>query len=229
MGLSREQERAAIILLSAGAGQISLAGGAALIVHGLIDRDTKDLDAFTKSLTDDIEQIASRVSAAFEQAGYTARDETNSPALRRLMVSRSDHNKAGRPARAVQIELGTDYQALPSVPSRLGPMLDVYELGANKILATYDRIRPRDADDIARLVTTLSFDQMLALADSKMVEPLDRPQLAECFRSFGRVHNSEFPSPTSAAAVKQYMHVIASAVQNGTSLSDLGPYQSGPK
>ena len=50
MPLSAEQERAAVILLSAGAGQISLAGGSALIAHGLIDRQTNDLDAFTSSL-----------------------------------------------------------------------------------------------------------------------------------------------------------------------------------
>ena len=82
---------------------------------------------------------------------------------------------------------------LPSLSSRFGPILDPYDLGANKILAIYDRVRPRDADDVDRLVTKLDYTRTLSVADGKMVDRLDREQLAEAFDMFTRVEDSEFP------------------------------------
>ncbi|HEY5881927.1 MAG TPA: nucleotidyl transferase AbiEii/AbiGii toxin family protein [Nakamurella sp.] len=222
--LSAEQERAAVILLSAAAGQISLAGGSALIAHGLIDRQTKDLDAFTSSLGADVVGITDRVADAFRAAGYVVNDDSRSPALRRLLVTRGAQRSIGRPSRAIQIEIGSDYQALPSLPSRFGPILDPYELGANKILATYDRVRPRDADDIARLVTKLDYTRMLSVADGKMVDRLDREQLAEAFDMFTRVDDSEFPYPDNAAAVKEFMRALAESARGRTRLPALSPY-----
>ena len=108
--------------------------------------------------------------------------------------------------------------------SRFGPILDPYELGANKILATYDRVRPRDADDIARLVTKLDYTRMLSVADGKMVDRLDREQLAEAFDMFARVDASEFPYPDNAAAVKEFMRSLAESARGRTRLPTLSPY-----
>ncbi|MCL2781901.1 MAG: nucleotidyl transferase AbiEii/AbiGii toxin family protein [Actinomycetia bacterium] len=229
MALSREQERAAVIFLAAGAGDISLAGGAAMITHGLIDRTTKDLDARTRSLRQDVLVISARVSKAFQAAGYTVEDRSRSDALRSLLVTSPSKNRhargRGRPPETVPIEIGADHQALPSLPSRLGPILDPYELGANKLLAVYDRTRPRDADDIARLVTRLDLDTMLGIADAKMVHPLDRPQLSEALRAFQRVPDRRFPFPERAPAVRAFMRAIADSVEKGQPLTDLGPYR----
>lgn len=202
----------------------ALAGGSALIAHGLIDRKTKDLDAFTSSLDADIAGITARVAEAFRAAGYLVDDASRSPALRRLLVARGAQRGIGRPSRSIQIEIGTDTQALASIPSRFGPILDPQELGANKILAVYDRVRPRDADDIARVVTTVDYARMLAVADAKMVHSLDRGQLAEAFDMFSRVDGSEFPYPENAPAVKEFMRALAESARGRTQLPVQGPY-----
>lgn len=135
MPLSAAQERVALILLSAGAGQLALAGGSALIAHGLIDRMTRDLDAFTAAEGYDLIELARRAENALVAAGYSVSDDTRVPAVQRLLVQRFSRSTRGRPASVVQVELCRDDIALPSVPSPLGPLLDPLELGANKILA----------------------------------------------------------------------------------------------
>ena len=75
MTLSKGQEHAAIILLSAGADNISVAGGAALIVHGLVDRPTQDLDAFSRP-DGNVLEIAASVTPAFIAAGYLVEDSS---------------------------------------------------------------------------------------------------------------------------------------------------------
>lgn len=170
MTLSKGQEHAAIILLSAGAGSISLAGGAALIVHGLVDRPTQDLDAFSRP-DGNVLEIAASVTSAFIAAGYLVEDISEANELRTFMASRQGRGTFGRPSRPVKVQIGRDFQLLDSVPSPVGQTLDPLELAANKVLTVYDRPRARDADDIARLVPRFGLRKMLDVADRKQVEP----------------------------------------------------------
>ena len=224
MPLSRAQEHAAIILLSAGAGRISLAGGAALIVHGLVDRTTQDLDAFSRP-RGNVPEIAASVALAFVSAGYAVQDVSEADELRTLMVSRQRRRLLGRPLRPVKVQIGRDFQLLEPVPSPVGQTLDPVELAANKVLTVYDRPRARDADDIARLVPRFGLRQMLEVADRKQVEPLVRGALADSFRMLQRIQDREFPYPENAASVKLFMGAIAQSVESGSSLPTRGPYQ----
>jgi hypothetical protein len=52
---------------------MALGGGGALIAHGLVDRDSEDLDAFIDS-REDFRTVASRVRAAFQGANYEISD-----------------------------------------------------------------------------------------------------------------------------------------------------------
>ena len=47
-----------------------------------------------------------------------------------------------------ELDLAIDYRALPPVSTRYGPALDLRELGANKVLAIFDRAEPIDTPDI---------------------------------------------------------------------------------
>ena len=96
-------------------------------------------------------------------------------------------------------------------------------MGANKILAIYDRVRPLDADDIARLVTVLDYSRMLSIADLKVVDPPDRRQFAEALDMFGRVDDSEFPFADRAAAVKAFMGALAEAARGVAPPPAVGP------
>lgn len=234
MTLSRAQEAAAVILLAAGAGEISLAGGAGLIMHGVIDRDTEDLDAFTRSMQTDTHELADRVRGAFERANFLVVDDSAYPeaALRRLLVTprAADGGRrtgAGRKPETVKVEIGQDFQALPAIPTAIGPVLDPLELGANKILTVYDVTRARDGDDLARLAVRYPFDRMLEVADRKETAPLDRNVLADQMRLFARIPNSEFTWLTSeqAAAAKTFMTTAADQIRAGRSVDDaLSPY-----
>lgn len=223
MTLSKHQEHAAIILLSAGAGKISLAGGAALIVHNLVDRTTQDLDAFSRP-HGNVSEIAGSVISAFASAGYVVQDVSEADGLRTLMVSRQRRRLFGRPSRPVKIQIGRDFQLLESVPSPVGQTLDPVELAANKVLTVYDRPRARDADDIARLVPRFGLRRILEVADRKQVEPPVRVELANSFRMLQRIQDREFPYPENAASVKRFMGAIAQSVESGLSLPDRGPY-----
>lgn len=223
MVLSKTQEHAAVILLSAGAGRLSLAGGAALIVHGLVDRATQDLDAFSRP-DGNVSEIAVSVGSAFVAAGYTVQDVSDVDELRTLLVSRQSRRALGRPLRPVKVQIGRDFQLLDPVPSRVGQTLDPVELAANKVLTVYDRPRARDADDLARLVPRFGLPRILDLADRKQVEPLARLELANAFRMLRRIRDQEFPYPERAAAVKMFMGDVAQAVEAGAALVTRGPY-----
>jgi len=133
MPLSEGQEHAAMILLSAGAGSISLAGGAALIVHGLVDRPTQGLDAFSRP-DGNVLEIEGSVTSAFIAAGYLVEDISEANELRTFMASRQRRGTFGRPSRPVKVQIGRDFQLLDAVPSPVGQTLDPLELAANKVL-----------------------------------------------------------------------------------------------
>jgi hypothetical protein len=113
--------------LAAGGGDLSLAGGGALIAHSLITRETKDLDAFTEAGDVEMDRLFGLVVRAFVAAGYSVTDTSKFPGAHRLEVARKLKRPVGRPLRPVEIELCTDFRALPSVPSQLGPLLDPLE------------------------------------------------------------------------------------------------------
>lgn len=233
MALSRAQEAAAVILLATGAGEISLAGGAGLITHGVIDRDTEDLDAFTRHMKTSTHELADRVRGAFERANYRVVDDSAYPeaTLRRLLVTPRTADGAprqgvGRKPETVKVEIGQDFQALPAIATPIGPVLDPLELGANKILTVYNVTRARDGDDLARLATRYPFDRMLEVADQKEVAPLDRAILADQMSLFARLPASEFPwlSADEASAVKTYMTTAADRVRAGGPVDAVSPY-----
>lgn len=73
-------------------------------------------------------------------------------------------------------------------------------------------------------MTKLDYTRMLSIADGKMVDRLDREQLAEAFDMFTRVEHSEFPDPDHAAAVKEFMRALAESARGRTRLPALSPY-----
>lgn len=226
MGLSGAQRRIATIVLAAAGGDLSLVGGAGLIVSGLTDRATDDIDAFTARLTtvDELDMLRDRAADALQASGCRLRDMSHGN-MRTLMVTSAPAGDGpGRPPETVKVQIGMDYQALPAVSSEVGPVLSPIELGANKILAVYGRTRARDAEDIARLAHQLDFQEMLRIADGKETVPLDRHELAGCFRRLTLEPADTFPVPEMAPAVKDHMLRVAEHLETGTPVAQTGPY-----
>lgn len=161
MPLTALQERVAALVaaLPESAGFV-LAGGAALAAHGVLDRSTRDLDYFAgPSETAAVQRLAAAVERAAEAQGLRIDRERDTETFVRFGISDGE----GRS----ELDLAIDYRALPPVDTRYGPALDLRELGANKVLAIFDRAEPRDFIDLAQLAERFSLGDLVSLAKAK--------------------------------------------------------------
>ncbi|GAA4385990.1 nucleotidyl transferase AbiEii/AbiGii toxin family protein [Tsukamurella soli] len=212
----------AAIVLASGSGELALAGGSALIMHGIIDRDTQDVDAFAEGEGADTAALAADVTDALRAAGYTVTDVSPTPTstLRKLIATRR---------RRVPVEVGISFdpRVRPTVPTRVGPAIDPIELGANKILALYsDPSRARDVDDLARLCTRYRFAEMLHLADTKQRTPVDREMLADSFGMLSTADQRLYPRGTDITAIRAFARGIALHLSRSEPLP-VSPYPAG--
>ena len=111
----------------------ALAGGAAMIVRGTVDRFTGDLDLFgTKP--DDIAPLLPAIEAAAAASGMvTSRRWTC-----RVRSARRDPRDE-----RCEVDLGYDARLWPVQTSRFGPVIADDELAADKTLALFGRAAPR--------------------------------------------------------------------------------------
>ena len=79
----------------------------------------------------------------------------------------------------------------------LGPMLSAEELGADKLLALFDRAQARDFVDVAALVDRFGLERLCELASEKDAG-FSRSVLVEMLGSFGRFRPDEFGMSMSA-------------------------------
>lgn len=160
--LTAVQKRVAAVLADAVAGHgFAMAGGSALNAMGLSDRLSEDIDAFSATCTD-VSVAAARAAAAFRDEGWDVRVDRDAATFCRLVVS------TGRRRRTeVVVELGQDAIEWGTQPTSVGPALTVRELAANKVLAAFGRIKPRDLCDLRVLADHVPVSQMVADAKAK--------------------------------------------------------------
>ena len=226
MPLSSGQERAAAILLSASGSRMALGGGGALIAHGLVDRDSEDLDAFIDS-REDFRAVASRVRAAFGGANYEISDNDSLGDPSQILtwyVRPRKTSTRGRPTLPLKVQLLRDPILLDPVPGRYGPMIDPVELGAQKLTVIYEDARPRDYDDLARIATHYRLDRIIEVADERHFQPLDRPTIAATLRQVARMRAADIPEGRGLQALIAYYDAVADHIATG----DLGHASSLP-
>jgi Nucleotidyl transferase AbiEii toxin, Type IV TA system len=122
-------------------------------------------------------------------AGLTVRRERSSHGFARLTVVAGDD--------ATELDLAADARIRPVDPGPLGPMLSAEELGADKLLALFDRAQARDFVDVAALVDRFGLDRLCELASEKDAG-LSRSVLVEMLGSFDRFRPDEFGMSMSA-------------------------------
>ena len=167
-----------------------LAGGLALVAHGLTDRPTEDLDAFTCRDGD-----VSRARSAFEKValaqGWQIEELQSSETFVRLRV-------IGEESLLVDIALDSP-PGLPSAMTILGPTFAPAELAARKLLALADRAMPRDFADVYALRHLQDRDAILAMAQS--LDPgLTARGLADAMRQLDRYADEDIPVGQEAVA-----------------------------
>ena len=186
MALGPLQERVAVLIAGLPeADGFALAGGSGLAAHGLLDRQTRDLDYFaTPDRHAAVGRLAAAVDRACRDAGMRVHREREAPSFVRLSVA-DDQD-------ACEVDIAMDYRALEPVPTPYGPAMDPRELGANnKVLAVFDRAAPRDFVDLAAMIERYPLADLLAFAGEK--DPgLDLDVLDQAMDQFRRIPPERF-------------------------------------
>ena len=138
--------------------RFALAGGAALVVSGVIDRPTNDLDFFAP-YPDRVGELADAAQAALEAAGLEVTRLADEQTFARLQV-----RSAGD---TTLLDLASDYRLQAPLATEEGLVLTEEELAADKVLALVGRIGPRDFVDVDRLSSRFDVAVLCELASSK--------------------------------------------------------------
>ncbi len=150
---------AKVALSAAAAAGFALAGGNALVVHGLVDRPTQDVDLFSPA-PGAAGAVLEPVREALETAGYRVEvmrgAQDSAGEYVQLTVSRGD--------RTVSVELGRDWRQHRPVDVEIGPVLHVDDAVGSKVTAMVGRGLPRDFIDIAAALGRYSREELMSLA-----------------------------------------------------------------
>lgn len=166
-----------------------LAGGYAVSANGMGDRLSQDVDLFTnRTSTDEFARAVSALMQAYRDAGLELEVTLEGPTFLDVMVSEP------RTGESSSIQLGLDYREHEPARLGVGLVLDAQDAVANKLTALYSRGEARDFIDIDVAVRSGRFtrEQVLALGDTREVEPLDRAMLAARFRGAGRYDERQY-------------------------------------
>lgn len=157
--LSPLQERVAHIVVElAESEDFALAGGAALIVRGEVDRRTRDLDFFGPSAVA-VDRLVPAAEQALVSHGLQVTRVIDHPGFARLLVN--DGNDQ------TEVDLGSDARLFP-VEERLGiRVLSGQELAVDKLLALFGRAEARDFVDLLAVVERYGLGKLLDLAAEK--------------------------------------------------------------
>lgn len=137
---------------------VALAGGSALIVTGVVNRGTDDLDFFAAH-PQPVAPMLDTFETAMQQAGLRVTRLRVSGTYARLLIE-SDSD-------STHVDLATDYQMMPALKTADGLILTDQELAANKTLALFSRAEPRDYIDFRALAQKFSLTELCDLAASK--------------------------------------------------------------
>ena len=116
----------------------ALAGGAALIVRGEVERATRDLDFFGTS-PDAVDHLVPAAELALQQAGFQVDRLIDSPGFTRLVVADE--------LERTEVDLASDARLFPTETGPGFDLLSSEELAADKVLAVFGRAEARDYVD----------------------------------------------------------------------------------
>jgi len=160
----------------------ALAGGAALIARGDVQRQTRDLDFF--GLTGKaVDRLLPAAERALRNAGLLVERVQVNAGFARLIVAGGDDR--------TELDLASDARLFPAEPGQPAPMLSGEELAVDKVLAVFGRAEARDFVDLMAVEPTYGLVRLCQLAAEK-----DRgftpTVFAEMLGGFRRLRRDEF-------------------------------------
>lgn len=183
MSTVAEQRRITRIALASVEGtEFALAGSGAVREHGLLSRETKDVDLFTSRFdARAFDDAVGSVTDALREHGYGVEEVRRAEMFATLRV--------GAPGGAhVDVDLGVDWRARDAVRSDVGPVLSLEDAVGGKISALYTRAGPQDFVDVDAIRRTGRMDDAAMLRDARERDPgFDVPMFAQQLETVRRL------------------------------------------
>ncbi len=177
---------AAAVLSAAARHGFALAGGCALIAHGITSRATEDVDLFTDK-EHGVAEAAGAVEASLAAAGFSAERQDKTGGLGDLFEGMDDGLAewivAGSDGRQMLLQMSYFERQRDPLNTDIGPLLALDDVVAGKIAALASRAAERDYIDTAAAIDcgysvskliTLARDLDPGLEDRDFAEAGDR-------------------------------------------------------
>jgi hypothetical protein len=154
----------------------ALGGGNALVLYGVVDRPTADVDLFTDH-DDGVRVAADHVADALRVDGMTVAEVPRESALDGVIDGLADlmiELDVQRDGRVVRMSLSGLYRTRQPVIMELGPVMHLDDLIAWKVAAIVNRREPRDYIDVAAFLADHAPEELLVRA--RRVDPGLEPE-----------------------------------------------------
>ena len=153
-----QQRIAALVAESLVGADFALAGGAALISQGLVERRTNDLDFFGSS-EEALAQRFPEVVSSLRREGFEVEIRRFTPQFARIVVRGSDSE--------TEVDFGLDGRLFPLEQGEFSPVLASKELAVDKVLAIFGRAEARDFVDLYALEQFFKLKDLFVFAAEK--------------------------------------------------------------
>jgi hypothetical protein len=162
-----QREVATIALRTAARHGFALAGGNALIAHGIVDRPTDDVDLFSDQETA-VTAAADAVQAALREAGFEAERRDQTGGLEEIFYGMGEGLAewiiTAPGGQQTMLQMAYFDRTRGPVTMDVGPVLDLEDLAGSKVCALASRVEPRDYIDTAAALQRYSAGQLISFA-----------------------------------------------------------------
>jgi hypothetical protein len=189
-----QRDVARIALRAAARYGFALAGGNALIAHGIIDRMTEDVDLFSDQEAG-VPAAAEAVEAALREAGFKAIRQDQSGGLEDIFAGMGDGLAewiiTAPGGQETVLQMAYFDRSRGPVTMDVGPVLDLEDVAGSKVCALASRVEPRDYIDTAAALDRYTPEQLIKFA--RRLDPgLSRRDFADAARQLDRMPDAVF-------------------------------------
>ncbi len=189
-----QREVATVALRAAARHGFALAGGNALIAHGIVDRPTDDVDLFSNQEAG-VSAAAQVVETALRAAGLQADRQDTAGGLADVFYGMGDGmaewiiTEPG--GQQTMLQLAYFDRSHRPVTMDVGPVLALEDLAGSKVCALASRVEPRDYIDTAAAMRRYPVHQLIRFA--KRLDPgLEDRDFAAVGRQLDRMPDGVF-------------------------------------
>ncbi len=162
-----QREVATIALRAAARHGFALAGGNALIAHGIVNRPTDDVNLFSDQETA-VTAAAEAVEAALRDAGFQAERRDQTGGLEDIFYGMGEGLAewiiTAPGGQQTMLQMAYFDRTRGPVTMDVGPVLDLEDLAGSKVCALASRVEPRDYIDTAAALQRYNVDQLISFA-----------------------------------------------------------------